>query len=575
MNLVIKAGPENVPVTLPTRQESPRVSGVWPAVLTSMLAAALLVGAAQAETRYKIIHLPTPDGYNSTALGLNDTGKVVGYSYQGDNSNAFLYKYSDGSTTDLGSLGGQATVATAINQSDQIVGYSSDGNGNVLAFLYDQGISSLSALKDASNSEAFAINIAGKAVGDSQADGDSHRPVLFAKDEIRDLGISTKNSDTLKTAYGINAGGQIVGRYDTENGTVHGFLFFDDRLTDLGTLGGENSEALGINVNGAIVGDSETSDGVTHAFVFRNGSMQDLGTLPSFNKASFARAINNHGQIVGDSDSENQKRAFVYTDGEMINLTRAAINMREAGFSALDVADGINHKGWIVGFGTTLDGRLAAFLAIPVGVTADPPGGNNAPEADSGNIGGFVQAGGTGEALIGGGIGGGWFFPPALWRPGWHYHFIWRRPPHWRDHDHDHDHDHTHDHDKDHDHDHTHDHDKDHDKDHDHNKDHDHTHDHDKDHDHNKDHDHDKDHDHNKDPDHGPKGHGNEPPRRLEPQHHEHEGKPEGHHGPGRPEEHHGENRPEQHSRGGGKPPEHHGDNKPEEHPKGKGKKKK
>jgi probable HAF family extracellular repeat protein len=64
--------------------------------------------------------------------------------------------------------------------------------------------------------------------------------------------------------------------------------------------------------------------------------------------------VNDSGQIVGESDSETQKRAFVYTTGKMFDLTQLAINLRKAGFSALDVADGINSEGWIVGFGTHL-----------------------------------------------------------------------------------------------------------------------------------------------------------------------------------------------------------------------------
>ena len=97
-----------------------------------------------------------------------------------------------GSITDLGSLGGHATVATAINQSNQIVGYSADSNGNVLAFVYTDKITSLGTLRDGSNSEAFAINLSGQAVGDSQAGGDTHRPFLFAGDQVKDLGASTK-----------------------------------------------------------------------------------------------------------------------------------------------------------------------------------------------------------------------------------------------------------------------------------------------------------------------------------------------------------------------------------------------
>jgi probable HAF family extracellular repeat protein len=195
-------------------------------------------------------------------------------------------------------------------------------------------------------------------------------------------------------------------------------FFLHPNNIDLGTLGGNDSEALGINQTGIIVGDSVTRSGAVHAFVYSGGSMQDVGTLKEFPKASYARAINDAGQIVGESDGNNQKRAFVYSDGQMTDLTRAAVNLRQAGFAALDSADGINNQGWIVGFGTTSDGRLAAFLAIPAGVTADPPGGPDAPVFDSGDVAEEVW------------VGGGWFYPPTLWPPRWHHHpGPWPTPP--------------------------------------------------------------------------------------------------------------------------------------------------
>src|SRR6516225_4165129 len=122
-----------------------RTVRLFTAITPALCAIALLLQtrATDAQTRYKIIRIPTPEGFNSTALGLNDDGSVVGYSYQGDDANAFFYKYSDGSITDLGSLGGRATVATAVNQSNQIVGYSADSSGNVLAFIYTDKITSL------------------------------------------------------------------------------------------------------------------------------------------------------------------------------------------------------------------------------------------------------------------------------------------------------------------------------------------------------------------------------------------------------------------------------------------------
>ena len=101
------------------------------------------------------------------------------------------------------------------------------------------------------------------------------------------------------------------------------------------------------------MGDSDTADGTPHAFVFDHTQLKDLGTLPGFDNASYARGINNSGDIVGESDSADQKRAFVYTKGQLVELDKLAENLSETEFNSLDVAYGINDKGAIVGYGTT------------------------------------------------------------------------------------------------------------------------------------------------------------------------------------------------------------------------------
>jgi probable HAF family extracellular repeat protein len=116
---------------------------------------------------------------------------------------------------------------------------------------------------------------------------------------------------------------------------------------------------------GLVVGDSDTASGTPHAFVFDHSNLKDLGTLPGLDNASYARGINNSGDIVGESDSADQKRAFLYTKGQLVELDRLAENLSEAGFNSLDVAYGINDKGWIVGYGTTSDSLTAAFVAVP------------------------------------------------------------------------------------------------------------------------------------------------------------------------------------------------------------------
>jgi probable HAF family extracellular repeat protein len=328
-------------------------------------AIACFASVAIAQTRYQITRIPA--GANSAALGLNDKGEVVGYSFQGDDYQAFLFSYADKSMTEIGSLGGKLNAACAINAAGQVTGYSQDANGNLLAFIFSRNapIASLGALEGGSTSEAFGINNRGEVVGDSQSGNQNHRPVLFSNNAVQDLGLGgSSEPGALETAYAINDSGQIVGRHSAGNNAFHAFLSSQGNTTDFNTLGGANGEALGINKHGHLVGDSDTADGAIHAFLF-DGSLKDLGTLPGYENASYARGINNSGEIVGESDSADQKRAFVYRKGQLVQLDALAQNLNEAGFASLDVAYDINDKGWIVGYGTTSDNLTAAFVAVP------------------------------------------------------------------------------------------------------------------------------------------------------------------------------------------------------------------
>ena len=81
-------------------------------------------------------------------------------------------------------------------------------------------------------------------------------------------------------------------------------------FTDLGDLGGGESVAYGMNDQRQVVGWSTipgcmTANGAPcrRAYMWQNGVMTDLGKLPA-DEESFARAINNAGQIVGTSESD-------------------------------------------------------------------------------------------------------------------------------------------------------------------------------------------------------------------------------------------------------------------------------
>jgi probable HAF family extracellular repeat protein len=118
-------------------------------------------------------------------------------------------------------------------------------------------------------------------------------------------------------------------------------LWQDGVAYDLGTLRGESSTAFAINNRGQVVGQSETAAGETHAFLWEDGVMRDLGTLGGAFTFSVATSINNRGQVVGENvTSQGHSRAFLWQDGVTTPLDESE------GSSS---AHGINPRGDIAG----------------------------------------------------------------------------------------------------------------------------------------------------------------------------------------------------------------------------------
>jgi len=308
--------------------------GIFGRVFIALMTAAVLVLAlaTSAMAYYTITDLGTLGGTVSSAIGMNNSGQVVGESLTGGDVpeegpiyHAFLY--TPGTVIqDLGTLpGGSFSQAQGINDSGQVVGWSFlGGTSTTHAFLYTPGtvMQDLGTL-GGGYSNGLDINNLGQVTGYSWTGGVTTYEHAF----IYSSGTGMVDLNPLLGGYGsrgqgINNSGEVLGNYSiigTAGSTdTHPFLYTPGTgMQVLGTLpGGTYSHAQGINNLGQVVGDSDTAGGASHAFLYSNGKMIDLNTLidPSSGwELEYCAGINDLGQITGNGSINGQYHAFLMT----------------------------------------------------------------------------------------------------------------------------------------------------------------------------------------------------------------------------------------------------------------------
>lgn len=317
--------------------------------------------------RYRVVDLGAASSDTSAGLGINARGAVVGEL----GAHAALFRGA-GRVTDLGTLGGDTSEALAINRADQVVGSASVPVAGAHAFLWRQGaMTDLGTLDGGRGySAATAINEAGQVVGWSyvDADADTH---AFLYDNGRMTDIGKLPGAALGMARGINAAGHVVGVSVDDSGCAGGaFLYRDGGMTDIGLPGPDSyTAANAINDRDQIVGAAASSptcgsDPGTTAFIHDATGLHLLGVARAgIDNVSVAKAINNHGVIVGWSTRDWEPGvAFVSDGGTPVDLN-TLVDASGAGW-VLNRASGIDDKGAITGVGT-IAGVQHAFLAVP------------------------------------------------------------------------------------------------------------------------------------------------------------------------------------------------------------------
>lgn len=264
-----------------------------------------------------------------------------------------IHAQAEWTITDLGTLGGLYGDAQDINDAGYVVGDSSvvvnddpflqvDG-----AFVWTPS-GGMVPLGTGSGSSAQAINNAGEVVGFfGLGAATGVRAFLWTEaDGVVNLGYLGEifPGFASSSASDINELEQVVGQSSVPGGSRAFLWTRTSGMVSLGTLGGSNSSARAINDAGQVVGQSDTASGDEHAFLWTAADgMIDLGTLGG--SSSTAADINEAGQVVGRAaTASGDEHGFLWTAaGGMIDLGTLG------GAGSRSQAEGINDAGEVVG----------------------------------------------------------------------------------------------------------------------------------------------------------------------------------------------------------------------------------
>jgi probable HAF family extracellular repeat protein len=198
------------------------------------------------------VNIGTFGGHSSSALGINNAGQVVGYSYLyygASMRHAFIWDDVNG-LVDLGSAGYENSIAHAINESGVVTGYTKSAGFSGEAFIWDD-VNGMQLLPTMGGQIMFGLDI---------------------------------NESNTVVGHGFNA-----------SGLMRGFVWSAiDGLTEIGTLGGTESYLYQVNDSGQAVGSAQDAGGVYRPIIW-----DAVNGIRQWDVEGEATSINNREQVAG------------------------------------------------------------------------------------------------------------------------------------------------------------------------------------------------------------------------------------------------------------------------------------
>ncbi|KAJ3086104.1 hypothetical protein HK100_008809 [Physocladia obscura] len=377
--------------------------------------------ANRSKKTFKLKSIDHPQGVGGTFLnGINDKGDIVGFYVDGGGNTDGVLLTSGGSgqtqlapgsvlatatpsssgstsdiTTQISSASSSFTFVTIQNGADPtfnqllginkdltIAGYFGSGNPghpnkgyvlqapNYLNEIIDGNVPNSNQTQDTCINESNEIQVGGFWI---DADGNTFG---FVRNGVSGTFTTVVNPNTgtgtVNQILGINKNAVAAGFYTDGTGVNHGYIydFFQDTFNDIippASFNCASVTATGINDNNDVVGFCATTANTTVSFFARRGTkFVLLDTQLSANIQ--ALGINNKRQIVGTFvDGAGNTHGFLAenknSDGKTFKL-KSVDHPQGTGGTFLN---GINNKGYIVGFYVDAGGNTDGVLLIPGG----------------------------------------------------------------------------------------------------------------------------------------------------------------------------------------------------------------
>lgn len=368
------------------------------AVLALLLPAA--AGGGEEGHRFTVQDIGTLGGTQLRGVALNNAGQVVGSSStpsSGVSVHAFLWlprpAFGLGAGIhDLGTLGGDRSEATGIDEAGRITGYSEVPDPTDLghAFLWEQGV-----MNDLGSPQPGILGAFGQAINGHgeiailYGGGFTCSPALWLP--APRLGLPAGYNDLTTPAgfndailHDLNDRGEAVGSTNVACDVAtfeHAYLWLPAPAYGLPagahdlTAGAPTSSfhaaAEAINEGGLVVG--WTSDRVvTEPFEWRDGVLTPLPLPPGFT-TGMALDVDELDRAVGTTEGylvdPDPVRALLWENGEVHDLND--LIPPDTGW-VLERAEGINDRGQIVGFGRLNGVRRIFLLGPPASVLEIP-----------------------------------------------------------------------------------------------------------------------------------------------------------------------------------------------------------